>query len=108
MASETCCYPRSSAAPPPPRAGNGQTDEISLRALFIVASAIILGALLTRQGTSAQSLSYSKGQNASPAFEGWEENPDGSFNFLFGYMNRNWEEEIDLPVGPANTLDPGG
>ena len=27
--------------------------------------------------------------------------------FLFGYMNRNWEEEIDVPVGPDNNLQPG-
>jgi hypothetical protein len=25
----------------------------------------------------------------------------------FGYMNRNYEEEIDLPVGPANAFEPG-
>ena len=59
-----------------------------------------------REPTSAQT--YSRGQNASPAFEGWETNPDGSFNFLFGYMNRNWEEEIDVPIGPDNNIEPGG
>jgi hypothetical protein len=51
---------------------------------------------------------YSRGQNVSPAFEGWERNADGSFNFLFGYMNRNWEEEVDVPIGPDNTIEPGG
>ena len=25
-----------------------------------------------------------------PAYEGWERNPDGSFNIIFGTMNRNW------------------
>src|SRR5215218_6841508 len=59
-------------------------------------------------GDSTRAQSYSRGQNASPAFEGWESNPDGSFNFLFGYMNRNWEEEIDVPIGPDNTFEPGG
>src|SRR5437879_10710454 len=34
------------------------------------------------------------GQNAVPAYEGWELNPDGSFNLVFGYFNRNWEEEL--------------
>ncbi|MEE2669664.1 MAG: hypothetical protein VYD78_06650 [Gemmatimonadota bacterium] len=51
--------------------------------------------------------SYSRGQNVSPAFEGWEENEDGSFSFLFGYMNRNWLEELDVPVGPNNNISPG-
>jgi hypothetical protein len=69
---------------------------------------VALTVLLIGQRSGAQSLTYSRGQNASPAFEGWEQNPDGSFNFLFGYMNRNWEEEIDVPVGSDNTLDPGG
>jgi len=48
------------------------------------------------------------GQNIAPVYEGWEPNPDGSFNLVFGYLNRNWEEEIDLPIGPGNTVDPGG
>jgi hypothetical protein len=52
--------------------------------------------------------SYASGQNVSPAYEGWEQNGDGSFNFLFGYMNRNWEEELDVPIGPDNDIEPGG
>jgi plastocyanin len=52
-------------------------------------------------------LSYSSGQTVSPAFEGWEKNDDGSFNMMFGYMNRNWEEEPDVPIGPDNNLSPG-
>jgi hypothetical protein len=55
----------------------------------------------------AQSLSYTKGQNVSPAFEGWEESADGAKYFLFGYMNRNWEEELNVPVGTDNSLTPG-
>jgi hypothetical protein len=57
---------------------------------------------------AAQSLSYTKGQNVSPAYEGWEQAPDGTKYFLFGYMNRNWEEEIDVPVGPDNGFNVGG
>jgi hypothetical protein len=76
--------------------------------LLLVAGAIVLIAFLAHRRTGAQSLSYSRGQNVSPAYEGWEENADGSFNFLFGYMNRNWEEEVDVPVGPENSIEPGG
>jgi hypothetical protein len=53
-------------------------------------------------------LSYTKGQNISPAYEGWEQASDGTKYFLFGYMNRNWEEEIDVPVGPENGFNSGG
>lgn len=52
--------------------------------------------------------SFSTGQNIAPAYEGWEKNADGSFTLVFGYFNRNWEEEIDVPVGAANTIEPGG
>jgi hypothetical protein len=55
----------------------------------------------------AQGLTYTRGQSVSPAFEGWDQNPDGSFNLIFGYMNRNWEEEPDVPVGPANYFSGG-
>jgi hypothetical protein len=68
---------------------------------------VALGLRLTGDPAGAQSLTYSRGQNVSPAYEGWEQNPDGSFNFLFGYMNRNWEEEIDVPIGPDNSIAPG-
>jgi hypothetical protein len=53
-------------------------------------------------------LSYSRGQIVSPAYEGWERNADGSASLLFGYMNSNWEEEFDVPVGPDNNIEPGG
>ena len=52
--------------------------------------------------------SFSSGQNIAPAYEGWEENADGSFNLVFGYFNRNWDEEIDAPVGAGNAIEPGG
>ena len=67
---------------------------------------VMAAAVLATQATGAQN-SFSRGQNASPAFEGWEQNPEGSFNFLFGYMNRNWEEELDVPIGPDNNIAPG-
>ena len=51
---------------------------------------------------------YSSGQTIAPAYEGWEQNDDGSFNLVFGYMNRNWEEVIDVPVGPGNNIEPRG
>ena len=56
----------------------------------------------------AQSLSYTRGQNISPAYEGWEQASDGAKYFLFGYLNRNWVEEIDVPVGPENGFNLGG
>ncbi len=70
------------------------------------ALAVVLVLSLTGPGLGAQ-LSYTSGQNVSPAFEGWEKNPDGTFSLLFGYINRNWLEELDVPVGPDNNISPG-
>jgi hypothetical protein len=57
--------------------------------------------LLSAPAADAQ-LTYRSGQPVSTAFEGWEEEDDGSRYFLFGYMNSNWEQEPDIPVGPDN------
>jgi hypothetical protein len=51
---------------------------------------------------------YSSGQSVSPSYEGWWPNPDGSFTMFFGYMNSNWEQEFDVPIGPQNMIEPGG
>jgi hypothetical protein len=75
------------------------TIRLALVALFAF--------VLTQPSASAQSLSYTKGQNVSPAYEGWEEAADGTKYFLFGYMNRNWEEELNVPVGADNSFSPG-
>ena len=77
---------------------------------LIGASILVLVFVLVTGGTDAhgQSLTYSSGQNVSPAYEGWEEEANGDRYFLFGYMNRNWEEEIDVPIGPDNTFNIDG
>jgi len=48
------------------------------------------------------------GQGVSPVYEGFDVNPDGTYNLWFGYMNRNYEEELDIAAGPENTFEPGG
>jgi plastocyanin len=64
----------------------------------------VLAAFLATTAASApaQNLTYAKGQNVSPAYEGWEEDSAGRRFFVFGYMNRNWQEEVDVPVGADN------
>ena len=50
---------------------------------------------------------FERGQNVQPVFEGWERNPDGTFNMVFGYLNRNYQEMPDAPIGPNNSFEPG-
>ena len=66
---------------------------------------LILAGLLVGQTTIAQT--YTRGRHVEPAFEGWRPNPDGTFNMMFGYMNENWEEAPDMPVGENNYFAPG-
>ena len=51
---------------------------------------------------------FNSGQSIQPAFEGWSQNADGTFTLHFGYMNRNWVQELSIPVGPNNSIEPGG
>ena len=69
----------------------------------------VLALLLAGHATSAQTrFTYSRGQSVSPAYEGWWQNADGTYTLFFGYMNSNWEEQLDVPVGPDNNIEPGG
>jgi hypothetical protein len=76
-----------------------------LAALVLFGAALVLfGAAF---GVSAQ-VQYARGQNVAPVFEGWEHNPDGTYSMVFGYLNRNYEEEVDIPIGPDNSITFGG
>ena len=43
-------------------------------------------------------------QTVAPAFEGWWPNDDGTYTLFMGYMNSNWEQEFDIPVGLGRAL----
>ena len=74
-------------------------------ALAIASSTCLLAGTLW---TTVDAQNYTRGQDISPTFDGWQQNADGSYTLHFGYFNRNSAEEIDVPVGPDNTLDQGG
>ena len=52
-------------------------------------------------------LKFRSGQTVQPIYEGWSRKPDGGFTLHFGYFNRNFVEEVHVPVGPDNHFDPG-
>ena len=77
--------------------------------LAVLLTAIATSPLLAQQTASQlANLRHWSGQGVAPVYEGFDVNADGSFNMWFGYMNRNYEEELDIPVGDANTFEPGG
>jgi hypothetical protein len=48
------------------------------------------------------------GASVTGAFEGWFKNADGTFSLLLGYYSRNQKQEVDVPIGPDNRIEPGG
>ena len=57
--------------------------------------------------TQVSQTKFDSGQAVVPVYEGWIRNPDGTFDLVFGYFNRNYKEELTIPVGPGNTIEPG-
>ena len=85
---------------------------MSWRAALILAclAAVAYQAPASTQNTNVagkeQELTYNSGQSVVPIYGGWTQNPDGSFEIIFSYFNRNWQEEMDIPIGPDNNIDP--
>jgi hypothetical protein len=46
------------------------------------------------------------GQPVIPLFDGWFRAPDGTIDLCFGYHNLNLEQELDIPLGPDNFIEP--
>ena len=73
---------------------------------YIACCAAVLAAGLALPNPSAAQVPLgirtASGLTVTPAYEGWYENADGTFSLSFGYYNRNFEEIVDIPVGPGN------
>jgi hypothetical protein len=80
---------------------------VKSKTAFMFAASLALASGSAYITAHAQVLTYSKGQPISAAYEGWEVDPDGAKYFIFGYENKNWEEEMDIPVGAENGFQPG-
>ena len=72
-----------------------------------VAACLAGGGLYAQQELVMEPLKDS-GLNVYPAFEGWYQNPDGTYTLLIGYYNRNKKQILDVPIGPQNRIEPGG
>ena len=102
--------------PPHERAGTGsvirRTGVAGLppdRGRLAVAVATVLAAAATAPvPAGAAQPGREHGQSITPVYEGYVQKPDGSFDLLFGYLNRNWVEQPVVEIGPDNFLDPGG
>jgi hypothetical protein len=76
---------------------------------FASASTAVASVGLSQQlPTAIPQTKWASGQDVVPYFDGWIRNADGSFDMVFGYFNRNWEEELAIPAGPDNKIEPAG
>ncbi len=65
-----------------------------------------LAAQIPGQNPLNEDLLRPRGQNVIPIFDGWFENPEGSYTLCFGYFNMNTEQSLDIPLGPENRIEP--
>lgn len=91
------------------RNDSGIAGAVLLSVSLLVGSAGTLHAqaapLPVEQLPLAKDISVPSGQTVTPAFEGWYENPDGSYSIVFGYYSRNSEEVVRVPIGPDNIVE---
>jgi hypothetical protein len=77
-----------------------------LATLFVVA--FVPRIVAQQLPTAIPQTKWASGQDVVPYFEGWIRNADGSFDMVFGYFNRNWEEQLTIAPGAENSVEPGG
>ena len=94
---------------PHERAGAGIVAAPASATTVLTAAATVLAAAVTLLAAAASAQpGREHGQSITPVYEGYVEKPDGSFDLLFGYLNRNWAEQPVAEIGPDNFLDPEG
>jgi hypothetical protein len=79
----------------------------TLMAVALAALWALRAAAQNPQGALPLDPARERGSSVTPAYEGWYQNADGSYNMLFGYFNRNAKQTLDIPVGPNNKVEPG-
>ena len=72
-----------------------------------VIPALAILSVLTIAAPAAAQILHDTGQNVVPVYEGWERSADGSLTMVFGYFNRNVEEQPVVPIGANNMFEPG-
>ena len=76
-------------------------------AVLLAAAAVLAAGPAPEAQLPGGSITRDTGQSVAPVYEGWYETGDGALEVSFGYMNRNWQEAVDIPVGPDNRISPG-
>jgi hypothetical protein len=84
---------------------------------WILLTASLLGLVLWTSPVVGQALSIFErpwtgsvirpaGGPVVPIYDGWYQNPDGTYTLCFGYYSVNSEEDLTIPLGPDNFIEP--
>jgi hypothetical protein len=87
---------------------NRRATYVSIVPFVSFVSFVSFVAVAQQLPTAIPQTKWASGQDVVPYFEGWIRNADGSFDMVFGYFNRNWEEQLVVPAGADNKVEPGG
>jgi len=83
-------------------------NRLNVTVLYAVLGVVLGVAANAGAQADPQNFMFNSGQTIQPFFDGWSRNDDGSFEMHFGYLNRNYVEELHVPVGAANRMTPDG
>ena len=91
-----------------------------MKSRVLIPAALVAAGLLVEASTSLKAQQVERfdgmplmlenlrpsGQPVIPFFDGWIPNEDGSHDLCFAYFNLNLEEELHIPLGPDNFIEP--
>jgi hypothetical protein len=75
-------------------------------ALAALTGASLEGQLPTHLRDYPLATFHKSGDLVAPFFDGWFDNGDGTVTYAFGFLNRNTEEVVDIPLGENNRIEP--
>lgn len=79
-----------------------QLPVAGLVALLLASTAGLHGQSVTLEPA------HDSGAGVIAVFEGWFQNQDGTYSLMIGYLNRNGKQDLDIPIGRNNRIEPGG
>ena len=82
---------------------------LTTAAMVLLASGCVPARAQTDALPAELNIPRNSGDSVQPVFDGWQRYPDGSTVMWFGYLNRNYKQQLDIPIGPNNgfTSDSG-
>jgi hypothetical protein len=89
------------------RAGGGTARAWAAAVCIAASTWALAGQERSADIKPSDGLRHARGELVAPVFEGWFRDEAGTLMLSFGYFNRNFEQELDIPIGPDNKIEPG-